>query len=66
MENKDMVLNMPEFKKLMKVSRATSYAIANDPSFYPAFRVGRRLLINRQLLEKWIAEQCKTDSGNVA
>lgn len=58
-------MKVPEMGESLGISRATAYELATRPDFYPSFRIGKRILINRQLLEKWIAEQCKTDSGNV-
>ena len=56
----------PDMAETLSVSRAKAYELATRPDFFPSFRLGKRILINRQLLEKWLAEQCKTDSGNVA
>lgn len=34
-----------------------AYALAHDPSFYPAFRIGKRILINMEKLDRWIFDQ---------
>lgn len=49
-------ISVPEMAKRLGVSRATAYRLAISEGF-PAFRVGRRLLVNEKMLEKWVNEQ---------
>ena len=46
------------------VSLTVMYALCSDPSFYPAFRIPgtTKILINRNDLDRWIAEQQKATS----
>ncbi len=50
-------ISISELAKRMGISQPTAYKLANSNGFYPAFRVGNRLLINVNSLEKWLAEQ---------
>lgn len=42
---------------ILGIGRATAYELAHDPSFYPAFRIGRKILINLDRLDEWMKEQ---------
>lgn len=50
-------ITVPEFAKRMSVSPAKAYNIANMESFYPAIRMGGRILVCVNALEKWLSEQ---------
>ena len=50
-------LTVREMAEVLSVSRTTAYSLVNDEGFYPAFRIGRKVLINQEQLEKWIEEQ---------
>lgn len=50
-------LSVSEMGSYLGISRTAAYALANHPGFYPAFRIGRRVVVNVAALEKWIAEQ---------
>ncbi len=53
-----MVLTRKEFVSLMRISEPKAQEILNSKDFYPAFRIGRRVMVNAQLLQKWLNEQC--------
>ena len=38
-------------------SRATAYNLARRKDFYPAFRIGHRLIISKQALSRWLDDQ---------
>lgn len=50
-------MTVKEFKDVIGVSIVTAYNIANRADFYPAIRIGRRILINRKALDRWLDEQ---------
>ena len=52
-------ITVKEFKDLIGVSIVTAYNIANRTDFYPAIRIGRRILINRKALDRWLDEQTR-------
>lgn len=49
----------PDFGKRIGVGRVKAYQIANRSDFYPAFRLDSCLMINVELLKKWLNEQCQ-------
>jgi excisionase family DNA binding protein len=53
-----LTVNVPEVAKLLGISRATAYALANSGQL-PAIRLGRRLLVPRALLEQLLSEAGK-------
>lgn len=53
-----MVLTRKEFISLMRISEPKAQEILNSKDFYPAFKIGRRVMINANLLQKWLDEQC--------
>ncbi len=50
-------LNVAGLARALSISRNAAYALVRDPSFYPAFHMGYKLLISRDRLEEWISEQ---------
>lgn len=52
-------ITVKEFKDLIGVSIVTAYNIANRSDFYPAIRFGRKILINRKALDRWLDEQTR-------
>lgn len=55
MEN--ICITVPELGKRLGVSRAMAYNLVNAQGFYPAFRIGKRVLVRLDSLEKWLDEQ---------
>ena len=55
MEN--ICITVPEMGKRLGVSRAMAYNLVNARDFYPAFRIGKRVLVRVDALEKWLDEQ---------
>lgn len=51
------LLRIPEFQKYLGIGANKAYKLANDPSFYPAVRIGKLIRINKPLLDKWLEEQ---------
>ena len=52
-----LTITVQEFKDMIGVSVVTAYNIVNRADFYPAMRFGRKILINRKALDKWLDEQ---------
>lgn len=46
-----------ELMKILGIGRSKTYELIHSNSFYPAFRVGRKILINIDKLEQWLGEQ---------
>lgn len=55
MEN--ICITVPEMGKRLAISRAMAYNLINAKDFYPAFRIGKRVLVRVDALEKWLDEQ---------
>lgn len=50
-------ISVKELGAQMGISRGSAYELASRKDFYPAFRLGQRILIRVDALEKWLAEQ---------
>lgn len=50
-------ISVEQMAVMLGVGRATAYSLANDPSFFPAFRIGRKILISIEKLDEWLAKQ---------
>lgn len=55
-------MTVQELKDVIGVSIVTAYNLANRADFYPAIRIGRRILINRKALDRWLDEQTQKRS----
>lgn len=53
-------LTVKQFMTYQNISRKTAYRLVHDESFYPAFRIGKKILINLDKLRKWNFEQGMT------
>ena len=51
-----MVMTVEEMGKELGISRATAYELARQKVF-PSFAIGRRVLVSRDGLQKWIEQQ---------
>lgn len=57
MDNKDPVLyTVQDIKRIFKCGQRQAYELVKTPGF-PSFRVGTKLLVEREALMKWIEEQ---------
>ena len=54
-KHEKLVLSVPEAAKLLGVSSSKMYEIVRIEGF-PAFRVGKRILVNAKRLEAWLDE----------
>jgi len=58
-----LTLTVEQAGKMLGISRATAYQLANQGKL-PAIRLGRRLLISKAGLERMVNEaKTKTDTG---
>ena len=61
-ESARLTLTVRQFASQMQVSMPTAYVMVNQPGF-PAFKAGKKILISRTALEKWIDEQvCREEA----
>ena len=57
MDNKDPVIyTVQDIKRIFKCGQRQAYELVKTPGF-PSFRVGTKLLVEREALLKWIEEQ---------
>ncbi len=56
-DNSRLTLTIDELAYHLNVSRATAYNLAKRNDFYPAFRIGHRLIVSKHALERWLGEQ---------
>ena len=52
-----MTMNVEQMRIELGISRSTAYELIQKPDF-PSFTIGRRVLISREGLKKWIEKQC--------
>ena len=52
-----LTITVEELAQQLNVSRATAYNLARRKDFYPAFRIGHRLIISKQALSRWLDDQ---------
>lgn len=52
-----LTLTVEELAKQLNISRGTAYSLVRRQDFYPAFRIGNRVLISTSALAGWIREQ---------
>ena len=50
-------LDVAEMMKYLGIGRTSAYALLKQPDFPAAFRIGRKILVNRDRLDMWIAEK---------
>ncbi|MBT9140974.1 MAG: putative DNA-binding proteinA [Dehalococcoidia bacterium] len=61
-EKETLVLSVPEAGRLLGLSRATAYALANSGEL-PCLRLGRRLIVPKAALEKLLESAGKDNGG---
>lgn len=52
-----MAMSVKQMAKALGISRNQAYELKDTPGF-PAFRIGKRVLINREMLQDWLNRQC--------
>jgi excisionase family DNA binding protein len=56
-QNPSLTLTVPQMAKELNISRNTAYELTKQKGF-PCFHVEKRVLINRDMLQSWLDEQC--------
>ena len=56
-EHFQMTLTVPQLMKELNISKNVAYDLTREPNF-PCFRLGRKILINRELLQEWLNRRC--------
>ena len=59
MLNETVNMTIRQFMNYENIGRTKAYELVHDPSFYPAFRIGKKILINIEKLKKWNDEQAQ-------
>ena len=52
-----MTMKISEMAAYLGIGRNVAYELAHSKDFYPAFNIGRKILINIDKLKKWVDEQ---------
>ncbi len=50
-------LNIPEVAALLRISRNRAYDLAAADPTFPVIRIGRRLIVSREDLRRWLNDQ---------
>jgi len=53
---KPMAISVDEMAELLGISRPVAFSLTRSANF-PAVRIGRRILVNREGLQKWLDQQ---------
>lgn len=54
-ENK--ILTVKELMEFLNISQPTAYRLVHSDEFFPAFRIGKKILINKDKLDRWLFDQ---------
>ena len=46
-----------QLAEILNIGRYTAYELCHRCDFYPAFRIGRKILVNMDKLNQWLEEQ---------
>ena len=57
MNEEKICITVQEMAKRLSIGQTTAYKLANHPNFYPAKRIGGKIVINLNLLDKWFNEK---------
>ena len=55
--NNELTMSVKKMAESIGVGIVTAYQLANSEDFYPSFRIGRKILINREKLQEWLNEK---------
>ena len=62
MENRETI-SVKKLSERLGVCINTAYSLAGKKDFYPAYKIGKKICIDADMLEKWISEQGKRKGG---
>lgn len=57
MNNERICITVQEMAKRLSIGTTTAYKLANHPNFYPAKRIGGKIIINLSLLNQWFNDK---------
>ena len=57
LEELPLMMNMADVATVLGISRAGAYKLAHDSRF-PAFQIGRRIVVSREKFLEWLERQC--------
>ena len=57
-EELPLMMNMTDVAAVLSISRAGAYKLAHD-SHFPAFQIGRRIVVSREKFLDWLNWQCE-------
>ena len=57
--NAKLTITVEELAQELNVSRTTAYNLARSKDFYPAIRIGQRIVVSVQALIRWLEEQTR-------
>lgn len=57
--NEKLVITPQEAMKLLGVGRNTMYEVILKDKTFPAFKIGRKIYVNKQGMQNWINSKCK-------
>ena len=58
LEELPLMMNMTDVAAVLGISRAGAYKLAHDKHF-PAFQIGRRIVVSREKFLDWLDQQCE-------
>ena len=56
-------ITVKQLSEMWGLSYVYCYQVVHRPDFYPAFKVGKRILINIDMLNQWMKEQGEKPIG---
>ena len=58
-EKETLCITVTEMAKQLGIGLTNAYKLAKDKSFYPAKRIGTRIVVEQKALKTWLGEQGK-------
>ena len=58
LEELPLMMKMADVATVLGISRAGAYKLAHD-SHFPAFQIGRRIVVSREKFVDWLNRQCE-------
>ena len=58
LEELPLMMNMADVAAVLGISKAGAYKFAHSADF-PAFQIGRRIVVSREKFVDWLNRQCK-------
>ena len=53
------LISVPELARYLSIGRCKAYDLAKQPDF-PSIKIGQKILIDTELLEKWLQNKAET------